>query len=110
MTSLVFDVSGAQTLAVQVRELVIAGWTGRDAAAIEHHIEELAALGIPRPSQVPLYYRVSSTLLTQGDSIEVLGETSSGEAEPVLIRANGHWWLSVGSDHTDRKVEAYSVA
>ncbi|MFZ5541881.1 MAG: DUF2848 domain-containing protein [Pseudomonadota bacterium] len=110
MTSLVFDVSGAQTLAVQVRELVIAGWTGRDAAAIEHHIEELAALGIPRPSQVPLYYRVSSTLLTQDDSIEVLGETSSGEAEPVLIRANGHWWLSVGSDHTDRKVEAYSVA
>ncbi|GIL04511.1 DUF2848 domain-containing protein [Betaproteobacteria bacterium PRO7] len=110
MTSLVLDVSGAQPLAVRVHELVIAGWTGRDAAAIEHHIEELAALGVPRPSQVPLYYRVSRTLLTQDDSIEVLGEASSGEAEPVLIRAGGRWWLTVGSDHTDRKVEAYSVA
>lgn len=110
MTSLVLDVSGAQPLAMRVHELVIAGWTGRDAAAIEHHIEELAALGVPRPSQVPLYYRVSRTLLTQDDSIEVLGEASSGEAEPVLIRAGGRWWLTVGSDHTDRKVEAYSVA
>jgi hypothetical protein len=109
MTSLVFDVSEAQPLTVRVRELVVAGWTGRDAAAIEHHIEELAAIGVPRPSQVPLYYRVGHALLTQDDSIEALGETSSGEAEPVLIRAGGRWWLTAGSDHTDREVEAYSV-
>jgi hypothetical protein len=30
--------------------LIVAGWAGRDHAAIEHHIEELAALGISRPS------------------------------------------------------------
>ena len=89
---------------------MIAGWTGRDVAAIEHHIEELAALGVPRPSSVPLYYRVATQLLTQADSIEVLGEHSSGEAEPVLLFANGEWWLSVGSDHTDREVESYGVA
>ncbi len=110
MTSLVFDVSEEKPLAVQVHELVIAGWTSRDAAAIEHHIEELSAIGVPRPSQVPLYYRVGHALLTQDDSIEALGEATSGEAEPVLIRAGGRWWLTVGSDHTDRKVEAYSVA
>jgi len=28
----------------------------------------------------------------------------------VLFFANGEWWLTVGSDHTDRKVESYSVA
>lgn len=110
MTTLSFDVSAAAPLAVHVTALVIAGWTGRDKAAIEHHIEELAAIGVPRPSTVPLYYRVSHALLTQADRIEALGDDSSGEAEPVLLRVRGQWWLTVGSDHTDRKVEAYSVA
>jgi hypothetical protein len=110
MSSLLFNVPDAPPLHLRVHELVIAGWTGRDAATIEHHIEELAAIGVPRPSQVPLYYRVSRELLTQDDAIETLGESSSGEAEPVLICANGRWWLTVGSDHTDRKVESYSVA
>jgi hypothetical protein len=95
---------------VTPRQLVIAGWTGRDAAAIDHHIAELEALGVPRPSSVPLYYRAAAALLTQAAEIEVLGSESSGEAEPMLFFASGDWWLTVGSDHTDRKVETYSVA
>ena len=94
---------------VAPRQLVIAGWTGRDAAAIQHHIDELQAIGVPPPSSVPLYYRVGANLLTQSASIEALGVDSSGEAEPLLFFADGEWWLSVGSDHTDRKVETYSV-
>ena len=97
-------------LSVVPTALVVAGWTGRDAAAIEHHIEELAALGVPRPSCVPLYYRVSLQLLSQATSVEVLGDHSSGEAEPLLFFSRGEWWLSVASDHTDRQVEGYSVA
>lgn len=96
--------------AVTPAQLVIAGWTGRNEAAIRHHIEELEAVGVPAPSSVPLYYRGSASLLTQDDTIEVIGDDSSGEAEPVLFRAGGDWWLTVGSDHTDRKVETYSVA
>lgn len=92
------------------RALVVAGWTGRDIAAIEHHIDELAALGVPRPSSVPLYYRVAAQLLTQSPAIEALGDQSSGEAEPVFFFSRGEWWLSVASDHTDRHVESYSVA
>ena len=96
--------------AVAPTHFVIAGWTGRDADAIRHHIHELEALGVPAPSSVPLYYRGSASLLTQADTIEVLGPDSSGEAEPVLFFTAGEWWLTVGSDHTDRKVETYSVA
>mgnify|MGYP000547073933 CR=1 FL=1 len=29
---------------------MIAGWTGRDVAALEHHIEELKAIGVQPPS------------------------------------------------------------
>ena len=96
--------------AVAPSALVVAGWTGRDSAAIEHHIEELAALGVPRPSSVPLYYRMASLLLTQSAEIEALGDQSSGEAEPLLFFSRGEWWLGVASDHTDRQVESYSVA
>ena len=102
--------STSRLLRVEPTQLVIAGWTGRNSAAIEHHIHELEALGVPRPSTVPLYYRVSHQQLTQSDVVEALGAESSGEAEPVLFFTQGEWWLTVGSDHTDRQVETYSVA
>ena len=95
--------------AVAPTHFVIAGWTGRDEDAIRHHIHELELIGVPAPSAVPLYYRGSKSLLTQEAIIEVLGFESSGEAEPVMFYASGEWWLTVGSDHTDRKVETYSV-
>lgn len=97
-------------ISVPANKFVIAGWTGRDADAIRHHIHELELLGVPAPSSVPLYYRASAQMLTQSDMIEVLGPDSSGEVEPVLFFASGEWWLTVGSDHTDRRVETYSVA
>lgn len=54
MGLLLFDADQG-TLSVAPQRLVVAGWTGRDRAAIEHHIEELALLGVPRPSAVPLW-------------------------------------------------------
>jgi hypothetical protein len=93
-----------------IDQLVIAGWTGRDVAALEHHIEELKAIGVQPPSKVPLYYRVAASLLTQADAIQVVGGDTSGEAEPVLIGTPDRLWVTVGTDHTDRKLEAYGVA
>jgi hypothetical protein len=93
-----------------ITQLVIAGWTGRDIAAVEHHIEELARIGVAPPSAVPLFYRVAASLLTTAGMIEVLGDGSSGEAEAVLLSLPDGLWVGLGSDHTDRKVEAYSVA
>ncbi len=95
---------------LNVGSVIVAGWTGRNLSAVQHHIDELAELGIAPPSQVPLYYRVSSALLTQSDKIEVLGEGTSGEVEPLLIRAGGSTYFGLASDHTDRDLEAHSVA
>ena len=99
-----------QEQSVDFSHCVIAGWAGRDHAAIEHHIEELAALGVPRPSSVPLYYRVAAQQLTQDETVQVVGEDSSGEAEVFLFSHDGKHWVSLSSDHTDRKLEAVSVA
>lgn len=95
---------------VQITSLTIAGWTGRNAAAVTHHIEELAAIGVAPPSTVPLFYRVASAMLTQSDRIEVLGNSASGEAEPMIVNMDGTLWLGLGSDHTDRALETHSVA
>lgn len=102
--------SGPTRRNVQVDRLVIAGWTGRDRAALEKHIAELEAIGVKRPASVPIFYRASTARLTTDDSIEVLGETSSGEAEFVLFRHGERLWVGAGSDHTDREVEKYGVS
>lgn len=109
MTTLSFETNDGP-LAVAIMSLTIAGWTGRDPKAVQHHIDELAAIGVPSPSTVPLYYKVSPSLLCQTDELVLLGEETSGEAEPFLLRARGKLWLGVASDHTDRGLEATSVA
>jgi len=91
-------------------KLIVAGWTGRDEKALHHHIEELAAIGVPRPSSVPVFYRISTVNLTQTARLEVLGPDTSGEAEPVVIAMQDGLWLGVGSDHTDRKAETMGIA
>jgi len=104
------DAQDATTpLTLAVEKAVIAGWTGRDPVARDKHIAELEAVGIARPATTPIYYRVSARRLTTTDSIEVCGTDSSGEVEFVLIGWEGRIFVGAGSDHTDRKVEAYSV-
>jgi hypothetical protein len=104
------DAGSVATRPVVVDELVIAGWTGRDRAAVEKHIAELEALGVQRPSTTPVFYRVSASRLTTAGSVEIIGDQSSGEVEFVLLQTAGRLWVGVGSDHTDRDVEAYDVA
>jgi hypothetical protein len=102
--------AGSDRIAVAIHTLVIAGWAGRDEAALRHHIEELAAIGVPRPSSVPVYYRVSADNLTQTERLVVLGSDSSGEVEPVVVSLADGLWLGLGSDHTDRKAETVGIA
>ncbi|SFK31250.1 DUF2848 domain-containing protein [Falsiroseomonas stagni] len=102
--------TGTDRIAVEITTLVIAGWAGRDEEAVRHHIEELAAIGVPPPSSVPVYYRAAAANLTQAPVLEVLGPDSSGEVEPVIVSLADGLWLGLGSDHTDRKAEAAGIA
>jgi hypothetical protein len=101
---------GARTATVDLSNVVVAGWAGRDHAAIEHHIEELAAIGVPRPSAVPLYYRIADNQLTQAERVQAVGPHSSGEVEAFVFDVDGELMVSIASDHTDRKLESHSVA
>ena len=101
--------SASQNCTVSVKRLIIAGWTGRDREAMEKHICELEELGITRPASTPIFYRVSNSRLTTASVIQVNGDDSSGEVEFVLTNLGDKIWIGAGSDHTDRKVEAYGV-
>jgi hypothetical protein len=65
---------------------------------------------VPRPSSVPLYYRIADNQLTQKETVQALGEDSSGEVETFVFSVDGEMYVSIASDHTDRKLETYSVA
>ena len=108
MHALTFRVDG-RPQPFDVQQLVIAGWTGRDREAVEHHVDELEAIGVRRPSTIPCFYRIGTMLLTSAGELDVVGGDSSGEVEFVLVAAPDGIYVGVGSDHTDRKVEAYGV-
>ncbi len=91
-------------------ELVIAGWTGRDEQALKKHIRELQEIGVKPPRSTPIFYRVAAGLLTYSDEIQVSGPHTSGEVEFVLLSKPDGLWVTVGSDHTDRKAETIGVS
>ena len=66
----------AQTADLSVKQAIIAGWTGRDRAALEKHIVELEALGVARPASTPIYYRVSAARITTSPVIQTTGTES----------------------------------
>jgi hypothetical protein len=103
--------SVASSLQISDPFLVIAGYTGRDIHAVKQHILELQAQGITPPEMTPMFWTLPNWLLSVAQpAIQVYAGKSSGEAEPVLIRMpNGELFVTVGSDHTDRSLEASSI-
>lgn len=96
-------------LKFKVRRVVNAGYTGRDTASVKAHIAELEKEGIAPPSSVPMIFPVMRQNITQNDKIEVAGDKTSGEVEFVLLLYEDEIFVSVGSDHTDRTVETFSI-
>ena len=101
--------TGSSPLRFTARRLVCCGWVGRDRAALQAHIDELGALGVPPPTRVPIYMNFSTSLLTTDRSVDVVSDTTSGEVEYVLLRQGGRMWVTIGSDQTDRRIEAHSI-
>lgn len=94
----------------EVKQLVIAGWTGRDEAALRKHIRELEEIGVRPPKSTPIFYRVAANLFTHENHIQVSGPDTSGEVEFVLIQTPSGLRVALGSDHTDRKAETIGVS
>lgn len=85
--------------------VLLAGYTGRDRASVQRHIEELRALGVPAPERVPeVYPGLPEGIQVDGELAAGAG-WSSGEVEYVLLATERGVYVGVGSDHTDRDLE-----
>ncbi|MDP5225692.1 MULTISPECIES: DUF2848 family protein [Arthrobacter] len=108
--ALSFAVSGTgERIELTEFTAVVAGYTGRDAAAVQHHIDELAAIGVAPPPEVPMFYPVAPESVSTSAAFHVTGAETSGEIEPLYIRHAGRYYLGIASDHTDRRLETVDI-
>lgn len=95
--------------AVVVRQLLLAGYTGRNRHAVMTHVRELEALGVAPPHRIPSVFVVDPWSVQVTDAIEASGPETSGEIEVVFFRGDEGLLVGVGSDHTDRACEAIDI-
>jgi 2-keto-4-pentenoate hydratase/2-oxohepta-3-ene-1,7-dioic acid hydratase in catechol pathway len=97
---------------IDVRYALNAGYAGRDTEQVQHHVDELAELGVPAPKRIPTLYPLSASLVSRPDVVQVAHAKTSGEAEWALIVGDGpdDLLLTVACDHTDRALEVHGVA
>lgn len=99
-----------KNIELQMDCCVAAGYTGRDQQSVQAHIDELRELGVATPYGIPALYWISPSRLTSLGTIIVVGEQTSPEVEFFLATDhNNKMYMTVASDHTDRKLEAVSV-
>jgi hypothetical protein len=103
-----FSVDGGE-LDIDLDAVIIAGYTGRDRAKVQHHIDELAAIGVPPPASFPAYWLQPPWLATSSSTVVVTGANTSGEAELALVGDGDDLYVTLASDHTDRAAEAIDI-
>ncbi len=100
---------GERPLTMKVDRVAIAGYTGRDTAAVEKYVEKLAEEGIKPPESIPMVYGVGADRVVSHDVIDVAGDETCGEVEFVLLVTDDGVHVTVGSDHSDRALETESI-
>ncbi|MDR2899593.1 MAG: DUF2848 domain-containing protein, partial [Clostridiales bacterium] len=109
METLIFKTGDGQDIQVKPKALYCIGDSGRTAEGREAHLLELENNNIKRvhegdPSMG--FSPVAPMLITQESSIDVLGTNTTGEVEYVLFYLQKELYVTVGSDHADRVLEA----
>ncbi|MFI7067746.1 DUF2848 domain-containing protein [Kribbella sp. NPDC050124] len=95
---------------ITVRYALNAGYAGRDTEQVQHHVDELAELGVPAPRRIPTLYPLSASLVGRPEVVQVAHAKTSGEAEWALVVGADDVLLTVACDHTDRALEVHGVA
>lgn len=112
MPDLHIDVVGSGPRTIDVRHVFNGGYAGRDSEQVRHHVDELAALGVPAPTSIPTLYPLSAGQVTQDEHVQAQHGRTSGEAEWALIVGDGptDLLITAACDHTDRDLEVHGVA
>ena len=100
---------GTQPLDFDVQRAWNGGWAGRDLESVRAHVEEMREHGIPAPTVTPIWFPLANHLVTTSGHIQVTTAETSGEIEYALLVRDGHVYVTVASDHSDRGLERHGV-
>lgn len=93
-----------------VEKVYILAFTGRNIKKTKERIKELEdKLGVVSPAKIPSIFECSLELLTQSKDVKFIGDHTSGEVEYVIFVKGEKIYISIGSDHTDRKLKSVSL-
>jgi hypothetical protein len=106
---LLFARPDERPLRVDVSQLAIAGYTGRDKEAVARYITKLEEEGIAAPHSTPAVFHCGADRVVAHDEIQVFGEQTCGEVEFVLVLTEEGLHVTAGSDHTDRALETQAI-
>ncbi len=113
MSHIIFTLQGKDSTAelpLDYERVFAIGYAGRDLAKTMEHIKELERdLGVPAPKKIPTIFQMGNYVLTQEKDLVFVGEKTCGEVEYVIVIKNGKVYIGLGSDHTDRELEADNV-
>lgn len=113
MSRMMFTVvkgAGETPLELEYERVFAIGYAGRNMEKTMEHIRELEReLGVPAPKKIPTIFQCGNYVLTQERDLHFVGEKTCGEVEYVIVLRQGKIYIGLGSDHTDRELEAASV-
>ncbi|MEO5758370.1 MAG: DUF2848 family protein [Mesorhizobium sp.] len=110
MTRLRFATPDGGEIFPAVRQLLLAGYSGRSEIDVDKHLAEMRALGVAVPQKVPVFHPAMTCLLTQGDRVEAIGPDTRPEVEFVLFACEGTDYVTVGNDQFDLATERHYSA
>jgi hypothetical protein len=110
MDFIVESLTGKTPLTLSLERVFAIGYAGRNTDKTLEHIRELERdLGVPAPKRIPTIFQCGNYVLTQEKDLHFVGKKCCGEAEYIIVLKNGTPYIGIGSDHTDRALEAQNV-
>lgn len=95
---------------IKPNHVYVVWYSGSNKDKTWEHINELEReLGVTPPPHIPTLFEVAREMVTQDKDLFFCGEKTSGECEYIIIKIHGIIYIGLGSDHSDRELEADSV-
>jgi hypothetical protein len=103
--------SGPESISVDIERGYNLGFTIRDAAKMQAHLDEVAKEGVTPPvcETPPIIFPISPWAWLTDSVCLIQTEHTSGEIEIFMLDLGDELLVGVGSDHTDRKLEGTDI-
>jgi len=103
------SLEGKKDISFEVKKIINGGHSARDKSSVQAHIKEMEKIKIPGPKNIPTFIPLSNNMITTESTIQVQHEKTNGEIEFMLLQKEGEWYVTIGSDHSDRDLATYSI-